>query len=78
MYKRQVPTPDGKSVTVKIAPGTPDGKVIRLTGRGIPNVNGWGRGDEVVELHVKIPKDLPRDIKEKLEEIAPYLVRKKS
>ena len=74
----EVPTPDGKSVTVKIAPGTPDGKVIRLTGRGIPNVNGWGRGDEIVELHVKIPKDLPRDIKRKLEEIAPYLARKKS
>ena len=46
----EVPTVDGRA-KIKIAPGTHAGKVLRLGGKGLPDVNGYGRGDELVSLH---------------------------
>ena len=51
----EVPTVDGK-VRVKIAPGTQSGKVLRLRGKGLPVVNGYGTGDMLVNVNVWIPK----------------------
>jgi molecular chaperone DnaJ len=60
-----VPTTDGK-VKLKIAPGTQDGKVYRLPGKGAPKLKGSGRGDMKVKAHVVVPKDLSAEQKELL------------
>jgi molecular chaperone DnaJ len=45
-------------VKVKIEPGTQPEKILRLRGKGIPDVNGYGKGDLLVRVHVWIPKKL--------------------
>lgn len=52
-----VPTLDGK-VSYKIPEGTPSGKTFRLKGKGIQNLNGYGRGDQYVRVNVVIPTKL--------------------
>ncbi len=64
----EIPTIDGK-VKVKIEPGTQPGKVLRLRGKGIPDVNGYGRGDLMVNINVWVPKNLNRDEKRLLEQL---------
>ncbi len=59
----EIPTLSGK-VKVKIESGTPSGKVLRLKGKGMPEVNGYGRGDLLVSVNVWIPKSLTREEKE--------------
>lgn len=61
----EIPTLTGK-VKVKIDQGTPSGKVLRLKGKGLPDVNGYGRGDLLVSVNVWIPKSLTREEKELL------------
>ena len=61
----EIPTLTGK-VKVKIEAGTPSGKVLRLKGKGLPTVNGSGRGDMLVCLNVWVPKNLSREEKETL------------
>jgi molecular chaperone DnaJ len=56
----QVPTIDGYA-KLKIAPGTETGKVFRLRGKGMPNVEGYGRGD----LHVRIIPEVPARLNSK-------------
>ena len=56
----EVPTVSGK-VRVKIAPGTQSGKVLRLRGKGLPNVNSYGSGDLLVYVNVWIPKKVSKD-----------------
>lgn len=60
-----VPTVDGK-VEYEIPEGTQTGTVFRLRGKGVPNVNGRGRGDQYVKVNVEIPKDLNHEQKELL------------
>ncbi len=64
----EIPTLTGK-VKVKIDPGTPSGKVLRLRGKGLPDVNGYGRGDLLVSINVWIPKNLSREEKELLSKL---------
>jgi molecular chaperone DnaJ len=61
-----IPTIDSK-VRVKIEPGTQPGKVLRLRGKGLPNVNGYGTGDLLVNISVYIPEALSRDEKNAME-----------
>ncbi len=66
----EVPTIDGRA-KIKIAPGTHAGKVLRLGGKGIPDVNGYGRGDILVVVDITIPDKLnseERKLVEKLSE----------
>jgi molecular chaperone DnaJ len=66
----EIPTIDGQ-VKIKIDPGTQPGKILRLRGKGLPEVNGYGRGDLLVNVNVWIPKNLGREemkIIEKLKE----------
>lgn len=66
----EVPTIDS-NVKIKIEPGTQPGKILRLRGKGLPEVNGYGRGDLLVNVNVWIPKSLTREeakIIEKLKE----------
>jgi len=56
----EVPTVEN-NVKIKIEPGTQPGKILRLRGKGLPEVNGYGRGDLLVNVNVWIPKSLTRD-----------------
>lgn len=58
----EVPTLTGRA-RVKIAPGTQPGKVLRLRGKGLPSTEGYGTGDELVNIMVYVPENL--DDKEK-------------
>ncbi|KAB0666145.1 molecular chaperone DnaJ [Oryzomonas japonica] len=64
-----VPTLDGK-VAMKIPDGTQSGKVYRLRGKGIPSLQGYGRGDQLVIIRVETPTNLNKKQKDLLEEFA--------
>ncbi len=65
----EIPTVDGK-VKIKIDPGTQPGKVLRLKGKGIPDVNGYGKGDLLVTINVWVPRNLTKDEKATIEKFA--------
>lgn len=65
----EVPTLDGK-VAMKIPDGTQSGKIYRLRGKGIPSLQGYGRGDQLVIVKVETPTNLNRKQKDLLEEFA--------
>lgn len=64
----EVPTLSGKA-KIKIEQGTPSGKVLRLKGKGLPEVNGYGRGDLLVCVNVWVPKSVTKEEKELLEKL---------
>lgn len=64
----EIPTLDGK-VKIKIEPGTQPGKILRLRGKGLPEVNSYSRGDLLVSISVWIPKTLTRDERKVLEKL---------
>jgi len=66
----EIPTIDGKA-KIKIDPGTQGGKILRLKGKGVPEVNSYHKGDQLVYVNVWTPKalsPLERDQLEKLRE----------
>lgn len=64
----EIPTIDNK-VKVKIDAGTQPGKILRLRGKGLPDVNGYGRGDLLVKINVWIPKDINKEEKKAMEKL---------
>ncbi|WKN43694.1 molecular chaperone DnaJ [Tunicatimonas pelagia] len=64
----EVPTIDGK-VKIKIDPGTQSGKILRLRGKGIQDINGYGKGDQLIHVNVWTPKTLSSDEKKTLESL---------
>jgi molecular chaperone DnaJ len=64
----EIPTLNGK-VKVKIEGGTQAGKILRLRGKGLPDVQGYGRGDLLVKVNVYIPKNISKDEKKTLERL---------
>lgn len=65
----EVPTLDGK-VRMKVPPGTQSGKTLKLSGKGVPHLQGYGRGDQLVVLRVETPTKLSTRQRELLEEFA--------
>ena len=65
----EIPTVDGK-VKIKIEPGTQPGKILRLRGKGLPEVNGYGKGDLLVNINVWIPKNLSKEEQKQVEHLA--------
>ena len=61
----EIPTIDGK-VKWTLPEGTQPGTTFRLRGKGIPSINGRGRGDQFVTVQVQVPKNLTREQKEAL------------
>ncbi len=53
----EIPTVTGKA-RIKLAPGTQSGKILRLRAKGIPDLNGYGRGDILVHVNVFTPQKL--------------------
>lgn len=62
----EVPTIGGK-VKIKVDAGTQSGKILRLRGKGIRNVDGYGQGDQLVYVNVWTPKKLSSDEKATLQ-----------
>ena len=63
-----VPTLSGP-VKIKIPPGTPSGKIFRLNGKGLPSVQAYGKGDELIYVNIWTPKKLSEDEKKILEKL---------
>jgi molecular chaperone DnaJ len=64
----EVPTVSGKA-RIKIEPGTASGKVLRLRGKGIPDVNGYATGDQLIYVDVFTPKKLSNDEKAMMKQL---------
>lgn len=67
----EIPTLEGTRVRIKIDAGTQPGKTLRLRGKGLPAVQGYGsgKGDLVVHISVFVPKTLSREEKNMLENL---------
>ena len=67
----EIPTIDGTKVKIKIDPGTQPGKTLRIRGKGLPAVQGYGNGigDIVVNISIYIPKTLNKNEKKIIEEL---------
>jgi len=59
---------EGTALLIQVPSGTESGKVLRISGKGVPHFNGFGRGHLYVELKVKTPKKLTREQKDLLKE----------
>jgi len=64
----EVPTIEGKA-RIKVEPGTQSGKLLRLRGKGLPDLDYGRKGDILVHANVWIPKKLSKDEKEALEKM---------
>lgn len=64
----EVPTIDG-AVKIKIPAGTQSGKIFRLKGKGLPSVQSYGKGDQLIHVNVWTPKKLNNEERELLEKL---------
>jgi molecular chaperone DnaJ len=70
--KLEVPTLEGK-VLLRVPPGTPSHKILRLKGKGIPRLNGHGRGDQLVRVVAWVPDKVSKKEEEILKELEKVL-----
>lgn len=64
----EIPTIDGKA-RITIDAGTQAGKILRLKGKGIKDINGYGKGDQLVHINVWTPQQLTSDERQTLESL---------
>lgn len=64
----EVQTIDGK-VKIKIEPGTQSGKILRLRGKGIKDIEGYGKGDQLIHVNVWTPQQLTKEERDTLENL---------
>jgi len=64
----EVPTIEGK-VRIKIPAGTQSGKILRLQGKGLPSVQSYGVGDQLINVNVWTPKTLNEEERQLLEKL---------
>lgn len=69
-FEAEIPTLEGDTATLKIPPGTQNGKVFVLKGKGIPRLQASGRGDLLVRATVTIPTELTDEQRELLKKLA--------
>jgi len=67
----EIPTIDGTKVKMKIEPGTQPGRIMRLRGKGLPAVQGYGygKGDLIVTINVYIPQALTKEERKMVEDL---------
>jgi len=65
----EVSTLEGAKLLLKVPSGTESGKILRISGKGIPHFSGYGKGDMYVELIVKTPKRLTKEQKKLLDQL---------
>lgn len=56
-------------VKIKVPPGTQSGKIFRLKGKGLPSVQSYGRGDQLIHVNVWTPKKLSEEERQLLEKL---------
>jgi molecular chaperone DnaJ len=66
---KEIDTVGGK-VRIKLEPGIQSGKILRLRGKGINNLNGYGSGDLLVHVNVWTPKEMSKEQREFFEKMA--------
>jgi molecular chaperone DnaJ len=64
----EVPTIDGRA-KIKIPAGTQSGKMFRLKGKGFPEVQGYGRGDQLIHVNIWTPQEVSEEEKVALEKM---------
>ena len=64
----EIPTLTGK-VKIPIPQGTPAGKILRLRGKGIPSIQGYGKGDQLLHINIWVPQTINSEEKKMLESI---------
>jgi molecular chaperone DnaJ len=62
----EVPTPDGR-ISLKVPPGSQDGKLLRVRGKGAPKLNGGGKGDLLARVRLDVPTTLTKAEREAIE-----------
>ncbi len=65
----EVPTIDGRA-KIKIPAGTQSGKIFRLKGKGFPEVQGYSKGDQLIEVNIWTPQHLSSEEKDMLEKLS--------
>ena len=73
----EVPTLDGKA-KLKIPKGTQPGTLFKMSGKGIPFLHGYGKGDQLVEITVEVPKKLSKKQEEIITKLDKEIGKKKS
>jgi molecular chaperone DnaJ len=68
----EVPTLDGET-PMKIPPGTQNGRVFRIKGKGVPRLNSRGRGDQLIIIRVVTPQSMDANQRRLFEELAKTL-----
>ena len=66
----EVPLLNDETKVIKVKAGTQSGEMMRITGAGIPQVRGHGRGDQIIQMMVETPKKLNKKQKEIFQELA--------
>jgi len=64
----EVPTLESK-VKIKVPAGTQGGKIFRLRGKGLPSIQGYGQGDQLIHVNIWTPKVLNKEEKELMEKL---------
>ena len=64
----EIPTLESKA-KIKIEPGTPAGKILRLKGKGLPSVHHYGRGDLLIQVQIFVPQKLSKEEDELLDKM---------
>jgi len=67
----EVPTLTGRA-KLKIEPGTQSGRVLRMRDKGIPHLNTFGRGDQLVRVNVHVPTALSAQERQLLKQLAEH------
>lgn len=62
----EVPTLTGK-VKITLPPGTPSGKIFRLRGKGLPSIQGYGKGDQLIHVNIWVPTNVTAEERKALE-----------
>jgi molecular chaperone DnaJ len=66
----EVPTIDGEPHMLRVASGTQSGEIFVVRGKGVPHLRGGGRGDMLVRANVVTPRQLSKEQKELLRQLA--------
>lgn len=64
----EVPTLDGK-VKITLPQGTPSGKIFRLRGKGLPSIQSYGKGDQLIHINIWVPTSINADERKALEKL---------
>ena len=65
----EIPTLEGKNIVLTVPPGTESGRMLRISGKGIPHFDEYGRGNLYVELQINTPKKVSKRQKQILDEL---------